>query len=84
MIVLSIILGAVSVILALLCTKLMFEASEYKDIIKELTASIKNMYCEEPGCDNIRYSTIPVNVKKGFITDYCITHLPDHAEGTVD
>jgi len=78
------ILLAIIAALVVFCFKLAFDTQGYRTIIKHLTKSIKNMYCKEAKCDNIRYSTIPVDSKKGFITDYCIVHLPDHAEGTLE
>lgn len=80
MMTLIVILTAACSLLALMCLKLMIDNNKYKDLLIELTAAVKNMYCNEPGCENIRYSDTPVDMNKGFITDYCQTHLMEHAE----
>jgi hypothetical protein len=47
----------------------------FRGLCLKLTCIIKNMYCSEPGCTNLRYYSTPVDNHKAVMTEYCSIHL---------
>ena len=52
----------------------------YKNLTVKLADSIKVMYCEHTSkngarCNNLKYSSVPIDGKKGVMTQYCSIHL---------